>query len=95
MASAKKIGPVSQKNIASEDAYDAAFESDPAAALPSGSSSLQGFTIFFFILSFLSLAIVASINVNVISGDTTYAITAFVVFLVLFIVSIALIARFG
>jgi hypothetical protein len=95
MDSAKKIGPVSQKIITSEDAYDAAFETDSATALPSGASSLQGFTLFFFILSFLSLAIVASININAISGNTTYAITTFVSFIVLFIVSIALINRFG
>lgn len=95
IASAKKIGPVSQKNSASEDAYDAAFETDQAAPLPSGSSSLQGFTIFFFILSFLSLAIVASINVNAISGDTSYAIITFITFLILFIVSMAIINRFG
>ena len=93
--SAKKIGPVSQKIITSEDAYDAAFETDVAAALPSGSSSLQGFTLFFFILSFLSLAIVASININVISGNTVYAISTFVGFIILFIVCIALINRFG
>jgi hypothetical protein len=93
--SAKKIGPVSQKIITSEDAYDAAFETDVAAALPSGSSSLQGFTLFFFILSFLSLAIVASININVISGNTVYAISTFVGFIILFIVSIGLINRFG
>jgi hypothetical protein len=95
MSSAKKIGPVSQKIITSEDAYDAAFETDVAAALPSGSSSLQGFTLFFFILSFLSLAIVASINVNFISGSVFYAIGTFVSFLVLFILSIALINRFA
>jgi hypothetical protein len=95
MSSAKKIGPVSQKIITSEDAYDAAFEADVAAALPSRSSSLQGFTLFFFILSFLSLAIVASINVNFISGSIFYAIGTFVSFLVLFILSIALINRFG
>jgi hypothetical protein len=95
MASTKKLVPVSQKNITSEDAYDAAFETDTAAALPSGSSSLQGFTLFFFILSFFSLAIIASININVISGDTSYAIVTFISFLILFIVSIALITRFG
>ena len=95
MASAKKIGPVSQKNIASEDAYDAAFETDVAAPLPNGSSSLQGFALFFFILSFLSLAIVASINVNAISGDTAYAIITFITFIVFFIVSMGIIYRFG
>jgi hypothetical protein len=95
MDSAKKIGPVSQKKIASEGAYDSAFESDLAAPLPSGSSSLQGFTLFFFILSFISLAIIASINVNSISGNTYYAITTFIAFLVLFIISIAIINRFA
>ena len=95
MASAKKLGPVSQKIITSEDAYDAAFETDVAAALPNRSSSLQGFTLFFFILSFLSLSIVASINVNSISGSTSYAIGTFVSFIALFILSIALINRFA
>jgi hypothetical protein len=95
MDSAKKIGPVSQKIITSEDAYNAAFETDVAAALPNGSSSLQGFTLFFFILSFFSLAIVSSININSISGNTMYAISTFVGFIVLFILSIGLINRFA
>lgn len=95
MASAKKIGPISQRKIIKDNANDGAFESDTVAPLPNTSGTLQGFTLVFFILSFLTLAIVFSININYISGNTTYAVYTFICFIVLFIVAMALIIRFG
>jgi len=95
MASAKKIGPIGQRKIINDNADDGAFESDIVAPLPNISGTLQGFTLVFFILSFLALAIVSSININYISGNTGYAVYSFICFIVLFIVSMALIIRFG
>lgn len=95
MASAKKIGPIGQRKIIKDIADDGAFESDTVAPLPNTSGTLQGFTLVFFILSFLTLAIVFCININYISGNTTYAVYTFICFVVLFIVSMALIIRFG
>jgi hypothetical protein len=93
MISAKKIGSVSQVNTIKEKAYDAAFESDITAPLPTSTATLQGFTLLFFIISFLSLAIVFSIHINHITNNTMYAVYTFIGFLVLFILAIALIIR--
>jgi len=95
MQSAKKIGPVIQRKVSSESAYDAAFESDITAPLPNTSGTLQGFTLFFFILSFTCLAIVFSININYVSGNTTYAVYTFLSFIFLFVLAMSLITRLG
>jgi hypothetical protein len=95
MESAKKIGPVIKKITAKTAAYDAAFESDITAPLPNTSGSLQGFTIFFFILSFLSLAIVASVLTNQATGSYTDALKTFGSFFLVFIVAIGIIIRLG
>jgi len=95
MESSKKIGPVAQKISTMEKAYDAAFESDAQATLPRMSGSLQGYTIVFFILSFFAIAIVASVFVNQTTGNTMSALKTFGGFMILLIVSIALLTRFG
>ena len=95
MQSAKKIGPVIQRKIDTDEAYDAAFESDLTAPLPNISGTLQGFTLFFFILSFACLALVFSININYVSGNTLYAVYTFICFIFLFILSMSLITRLG
>ena len=95
MKSAKKIGPISQNKVNKEDAYDAAFETNVDAPLPMVTGTLQGFTFVFYIISFICLAVVFSININIISNNTSYAIYTFVSFIGLFIISIALIIQFG
>jgi hypothetical protein len=95
MKSAKKIVPISQKIMNSDGAYDAAFESDITAPLPKMSGTLQGFTLVFFIISFISLAIIACILVSQLSNNTNHTITAIVIFIVLMIVSMSLIIRYG
>ena len=64
MESAKKMRPVAQKLAVQKKAYDAAFESDLVAPMPNTSGTLQGFTLVFFVVAFLSLAIVASVLTN-------------------------------
>lgn len=95
MESAKKMGPVSQKLVAQKAAYDAAFESDLVAPMPNMSGSLQGFALVFFTLAFLSLAIVASVLTNQTTGNLQSALKIFGMFLIAYIVSIAMIARLG
>jgi hypothetical protein len=95
MRTSKKLGPISQSKVNKEDAYDAAFETSVNAPLPMATGTLQGFTLIFFIISFLCLAVVFSININIISNNTSYAIFTFISFIALFIVSIGLIIRLG
>jgi len=87
MDSAKKISPVAQKISAKIAAYDTAFETDIPAPLPNINGTLQGFVLFFFVLSFLSLAIVLSIRMN--------SVYVFGGFAILFIVALGLIIRLG
>lgn len=95
MESAKKMGPVSQKLIAQNTAYEAAFESDLVAPMPGISGTLQGFTLFFFVLSYFALAIVVSILVSQTSGNTSDALKIFGMFIIGFLVALGLIARLG
>lgn len=92
---AKRISPASKTILALETAYDASFESDVAAPLPNSSATLQGFTLIFFIVSFFSLAIVASVYTNNLTGNTNDALVTFGIFLLIFILSFALVRRFG
>ena len=55
MESSKKMGPVSQKLSADTRAYQAAFETDIITPQPQTGSTLQGFTLIFFIISFFSI----------------------------------------
>jgi hypothetical protein len=95
MYAAKKISPVSQTLSSLETAYDAAFESEVAAPLPNSSGTLQGFTLIFFTLSFFSLALVISVYVNNVTGNTNDAIKVFSFFIVIFFLSFGLLTRFG
>jgi len=95
MNSAKHLQPVSQKIVAMDSAYTASFESDIQAPLPNRSGTLQGFTIMFFFLSYIALAIVMSVLVNQKTGNTSNSLKVFAVFVVGFFVLIALLTRFG
>lgn len=95
MESAKKMGPVAQKLLAQKDAYDAAFESDLVAPMPNTSGTLQGFTLVFFTLAMFSLSIVVSIMTNQITGNPASALKIFGAFVIAYIVSIAMISKFG
>ena len=95
MATAKKLGPIAQTASASQDAYDAAFESDKIAPLPNKSGTLHGFTLIFFYISLFFLAIISSVVANQMSGNTTNALITFGVFLLITLVATALIMRFG
>uniref|UniRef100_A0A6C0DK36 Uncharacterized protein n=1 Tax=viral metagenome TaxID=1070528 RepID=A0A6C0DK36_9ZZZZ len=95
MDSAKKMGPVAQKIAAQTSAYDAAFETEQVAPMPKISGTLQGFTLFFFILSYFSLAIVFSIMINQSTGNVKTALKVFGIFVVIFCVAVGLITRYG
>ena len=95
MATAKKLGPIAQTASASQDAYDAAFESDTETPLPNISGTLQGFTLVFFLLSFVSLAIIMTVIVNQASSSTSISLGTFGIFVGGLIGSIALLNRFG
>jgi hypothetical protein len=94
MKTAKKMGPVSQTVLAKKSAYDAAFETEPQAALPNSSGTLQGFAILFFLLSFFSLAILSSIITSQ-SAGLTGALKTFGAFFVAFLVIYGLLTRAG
>ena len=95
MKSAKKIGPISQRIENKDSAYDAAFESDLIAPIPNTSGSLQGFTYVFFIISFISLAIISTIAVSLITSNTLYIMSTLGSFVVILIVSLLLLQRYG
>ena len=95
MATAKKLGPIAQTASASQDAYDAAFESDKIAPLPNKSGTLHGFTLIFFYISLFFLAIISSVVANQLSGSTSNALQTFGVFLLITLLATALIMRFG
>lgn len=95
MESAKSMSPVSQKLTAQRGAYDAAFESDLVAPMPNTSGTLQGFTLVFFTLAFFSLGIVASVMTNQTTGKVDAALKMFGGFVIAYIVSIALISKYG
>jgi hypothetical protein len=92
MESAKKMNPVSQKIKSMDTAYDAAFETDLTAPLPNVSGTLQGFTIFFFVISYFAMAIVVSIMVSQ-NINTVYALRVFGGFMLFFILLAALVPR--
>jgi len=91
MDSAKKMGPVAQKLSTQKAAYDAAFESDLVAPMPNTSGTLQGFTLVFFTLALFSLAIVSSI----LAGNAVSGLATFAGFTIAYVVSLALISRYG
>jgi hypothetical protein len=95
LETAKMIGPVAQKIEQKEQAYDAAFESDRQAVAPLGGGNIQGFALLFFIVSFIAFTIVCTIAVNELTHSHYVAGGAFIGFLILGIVFMALIVRLG
>jgi hypothetical protein len=95
LRTAAKIGPVANTMIGIEEASDAAFQAKIPAAIPTYSSSLQGFTFILFFWSYLSLAIVASIYINQTTGNTMNAVGTFGGSMVLLILIFALMKRYA
>jgi hypothetical protein len=93
MESAKKIEPVSRKIASMDKAYDASFETELTSPMPNMSGTLQGFTIFFFTLSYFSFAIVVSIMVNHSTQNVYTALKVFGGFLIAFFLLVGLIPR--
>lgn len=93
MDTAKRIGPAAQKVVQMEGAYDAAFESDIQASLPRAGGTLQGFVLLFFSISYIVLALVTTMMVNIVTGSSKKALGVFAVFCILGIVILALLVR--
>ena len=92
---AAKIGPVVNTIVEKEKAYDAAFESEVPAPLPSYGSSLQGFALLMFFVSYGALMIVLAIYINATTNNAAMAGGAFVGLLILAFIVMALIRRYG
>ena len=95
MKTAKKIGPAAQAIQQKEDAYDAAFENDTDAGIPSTQSTLQGFTLVFFILSYIALTGMSALAVSVITSSPRKVIYTLIGYLILGIVLFSIILRLG
>jgi len=94
LETAKKIGPSAQKIVQAENAYNAAFESDVQAPLPTFGGTFQGFILIFFFISYIVMAFVTTFMVNAISGLANAGLT-FVGFIFLAVVIFSVIYRFG
>ena len=92
---ASKVGPVVNTMVEHENAYDAAFEAETQAPIPTYGSSLQGFTLLLFYVSYAALMIVVTIYVNAITANASAAAGTFVGFIVLGFISMGLIQRYG
>lgn len=92
---AAKIGPIANTLVEKEAAYDAAFESEVPAAVPTYTSTIQGFTLILFFVSFIAAIFIITVYVNMVTGNAATAGTTFVGLVILFAVIIALIKRFG
>ena len=95
MDTAKRIGPATQKAVQREQAYSAAFESDTQAPIPSIGATLQSFVLLFFSVSYVALAIVSSIMVNIVTGSTRKALATFTGFILMAIITFILLVRLG
>ena len=93
MATAKKINPVVKSINQTEDAYDAAFESDKVAPVPHAGQTLQGFAVILFVFSYIALALVGTIAINAITQSGRIAAGAFVGFVVLGALLLTIIVR--
>ena len=94
MATAKKIGPSAQKIVQADTAYNAAFESDAQAAVPTVGGTLQGFILIFFFISYIVLTLVITLMIYLsVSGGS--AAGTFVGFLLFGVCIFALLFRFG
>jgi len=92
---AAKIGPIANTVVEKEAAYDAAFESEVPAARPMYTSTIQGFTLILFFVSFISAIFIVTIYINMTTGNAATAGATFVGLTLLFAVIVALIKRFG
>lgn len=92
---AAKIGPVVNNIVEKEKAYDAAFESEVPAPLPSYGSSLQGFALLLFFVSYGALMIIVAIYINATTGNPAMAGGTFAGLLILAFIVMALIRRYG
>jgi hypothetical protein len=95
METAKKISPVAKRINQMEDAYDAAYESDVRAPLPGISKTLQGFAVLLFFISYIALAIIGTIAINSITKSGRAAAGAFVGFVIVGFILLAVIAHLG
>ena len=92
---ASKVGPVVNTMVENENAYDAAFELETPAPIPTYGSTLQGFTLLLFYVSYAALMIVITIYVNATTANAAAAGGTFVGFIVLGFISMGLIQRYG
>jgi len=92
---ASKVGPVVNTMVEHENAYDAAFEAETQAPIPTYGSTLQGFTLLLFYVSYAALMIVVTIYVNATTANAAAAAGTFVGFIVLGFISMGLIQRYG
>ncbi len=92
---ASKVGPVVNTMVEHEKAYDAAFEAETQAPIPTYGSSLQGFTLLLFYVAYFALMIVITIYVNATTGNAGAAAGTFVGFIVLGFISMGVIRRYG
>lgn len=92
---AAKIGPVAQTVVEEEKAYDAAFEAETPAPIPTYTSTLQGFTFVIFFFSYIAFTIVITVYINATTGNMANAGGTLVTLLVFGLVIVALLKRFA
>ena len=92
---AAKIGPVAQSVEEEEKAYDAAFEAETPAPISAYTDTLQGFTFVMFFFSYIALAIVITIFVNVTTGNAISAGSTLIGFAVFAAIIFALLKRYA
>jgi len=95
MRAAAKIGPVVNTVMNKEAAADAAFISKAPSPIPTYGTTLQGFTFILVFCSFLSLAVVTSIYINMTTGNVASAAGSFIGFIVLGAILFSLMKRFA
>ena len=91
--SAGRITNYSTQKVLSNNAYNAAFESDTPSQLGGQSETLQGFSYLLFFGSFLALAIVLTIKIYVSTGNPINSALAFLGFIFLGVFLIALVRQ--
>ena len=95
MTTAKRVNPIAKKTSQMEAAYDAAFENSAPAAQPMLGSTVQGFILLFFAVSYVALTIVTCMTVNMLTDSGTKTAGTFVAFLVLGIILLSLLIQLG
>ena len=95
MSTAKRLNPLAKKASQMEAAYDAAFENEAVAAQPMLGSTMQGFILLFFLVSYVALTIVTCMTVNMLTESGTKTAGTFVMFVVLGLVLLSLVIQLG